>query len=204
MAISMSRTLLKGLGVRQVRAYSSAMTTAPVATFLPGDGIGPEIAKSVRLVFETAGVPLQWEEHHFSPEYIDPETNRQVCSSSSPSSSLSVLLDSDLALLRFSFSMVTRSALDSLLKNGMGLKGPMATPIGKGHRSLNLTLRKELGLYANIRPCMSIPGYKTKYDDVNLVTIRENTEGEYSGLEHEVRQSSLSLSQLSLGRARPG
>ena len=107
-------------------------------------------------------------------------------------------------LLRFSFSMVTRSALDSLLKNGVGLKGPMATPIGKGHRSLNLTLRKELGLYANIRPCMSIPGYKTKYDDVNLVTIRENTEGEYSGLEHEVRQSSLSLSQLSLGRARPG
>ena len=89
--------------------------------------------------------------------------------------------------------MVTRSALDSLLKNGVGLKGPMATPIGKGHRSLNLTLRKELGLYANIRPCMSIPGYKTKYDDVNLVTIRENTEGEYSGLEHEVRQSSLSF-----------
>ena len=76
MAISMSRTLLKGLGVRQVRAYSSAMAAAPVATFLPGDGIGPEIAKSVRLVFETAGVPLQWEEHHFSPEYIDPETNR--------------------------------------------------------------------------------------------------------------------------------
>ena len=76
MAISMSRKLLKGLGVRQVRAYSSAMATAPVATFLPGDGIGPEIAKSVRLVFETAGVPLQWEEHHFSPEYIDPETNR--------------------------------------------------------------------------------------------------------------------------------
>ena len=62
----------------------------------------------------------------------------------------------------------------------------MATPIGKGHRSLNLTLRKELSLYANIRPCFSIPGYETKYNDVNLVTIRENTEGEYSGLEHEV------------------
>lgn len=68
----------------------------------------------------------------------------------------------------------------------IGLKGPMATPIGKGHRSLNLTLRKELQLYANVRPCFSIPGYKTKYDNVNLVTIRENTEGEYSGLEHEV------------------
>lgn len=62
----------------------------------------------------------------------------------------------------------------------------MTTPIGKGFRSLNLTLRKELGLYANVRPCFSIPGYKTRYDDVNLVTIRENTEGEYSGLEHEV------------------
>lgn len=62
----------------------------------------------------------------------------------------------------------------------------MTTPIGKGFRSLNLTLRKELQLYANVRPCMSIPGYKTRYDNVNLVTIRENTEGEYSGLEHEV------------------
>mmetsp|Transcript_25041 Transcript_25041/g.53693 ORF Transcript_25041/g.53693 Transcript_25041/m.53693 type:complete len:285 (-) Transcript_25041:91-945(-) len=82
--------------------------------------------------------------------------------------------------------MVTRSSLDSLLKNQVGLKGPMMTPIGKGFRSLNLTLRKELSLYANIRPCFSIPGYKTLYDNVNLVTIRENTEGEYSGLEHEV------------------
>ena len=74
--------------------------------------------------------------------------------------------------------MVTRENLDSVLKHGIGLKGPMATPIGKGHRSLNLTLRKELQLYANVRPCFSIPGYKTRYDDVNLVTIRENTEGE--------------------------
>lgn len=62
----------------------------------------------------------------------------------------------------------------------------MTTPIGKGFRSLNLTLRKELQLYANVRPCLSIPGYKTKYDNVDLVTIRENTEGEYSGLEHEL------------------
>jgi Isocitrate/isopropylmalate dehydrogenase len=60
-----------------------------------------------------------------------------------------------------------------LQTNGIGLKGPMATPIGKGHRSLNLTLRKELQLFANVRPCLSIPGYKTRYDDVDLVTIRE-------------------------------
>jgi isocitrate dehydrogenase (NAD+) len=57
--------------------------------------------------------------------------------------------------------------------NGIGLKGPMATPVGKGHRSLNLTLRKELQLYANVRPCLSIPGYKTRYDNVDLVTVRE-------------------------------
>jgi hypothetical protein len=71
-------------------------------------------------------------------------------------------------------------------KHKIGLKGPMATPIGKGFRSLNLTLRKELDLYANVRPCFNIPGYKTRYDGINLVTVRENTEGEYSGLEHEV------------------
>ena len=144
---------------REISSSSSGSGSSQphVATFLPGDGIGPEIAKSVKQVFQVAGVPMQWEDFSFSTDFIDPKTN----------------------------SMVTREALDNLLKNNVGLKGPMATPIGKGHRSLNLTLRKELGLYANIRPCFSIPGYKTKYDNVNLVTIRENTEGEYSGLEHE-------------------
>ncbi len=63
-----------------------------------------------------------------------------------------------------------------MIRNGVGLKGPFATPIGKGHRSLNLTLRKALNLYANVRPCTSIPGLKTKYDNVDIVTIRENTE----------------------------
>lgn len=60
------------------------------------------------------------------------------------------------------------------------------TPVGKGHRSLNLALRKEFNLYANVRPCRSLEGYKTLYDDVDVVTIRENTEGEYSGIEHEI------------------
>lgn len=64
--------------------------------------------------------------------------------------------------------------------------GPLATPIGKGHVSLNLTLRKIFNLYANVRPCKSIEGFKTAYDNVNTVIIRENTEGEYSGIEHEV------------------
>ncbi|GLI61129.1 hypothetical protein VaNZ11_003404 [Volvox africanus] len=127
------------------------------ATLFPGDGIGPEIASTVKEIFNAARIPVVWDEQHIG-KTPDPRTN----------------------------SMVTRENLDSVLKHKIGLKGPMATPIGKGFRSLNLTLRKELDLYANVRPCFNIPGYKTRYDGINLVTVRENTEGEYSGLEHEV------------------
>merc|ERR1712071_564147 len=67
-----------------------------------------------------------------------------------------------------------------------GLKGPLGTPIGAGHPSMNLMLRKTFSLYANVRPCVSLEGFPTAYKDVNLVTIRENTEGEYSGIEHEI------------------
>lgn len=71
-------------------------------------------------------------------------------------------------------------------QNRIGLKGPLATPIGKGHRSLNLTIRKIFDLYSNVRPCRSLEGIQTPYDNVDVVTIRENTEGEYSGIEHTV------------------
>ncbi|KAG2485171.1 hypothetical protein HYH03_016061 [Edaphochlamys debaryana] len=127
------------------------------ATLFPGDGIGPEIAEAAKQIFIAAKIPVVWDEQRIG-KTPDPRTN----------------------------SMVTRENLDSVLKHKIGLKGPMATPIGKGFRSLNLTLRKELDLYANVRPCFNIPGYKTRYDGINLVTVRENTEGEYSGLEHEV------------------
>lgn len=135
----------------------STSATPITATFFPGDGIGPEIAESVKQIFNAAEVPIEWEDHYVGTE-VDPKTQ----------------------------SFLTSESLESVRKNKVGLKGPMATPIGKGHRSLNLTLRKELGLFANVRPCISLPGYKTRYDNVNLVTIRENTEGEYSGLEHQV------------------
>ncbi|OEL13477.1 Isocitrate dehydrogenase [NAD] catalytic subunit 5, mitochondrial [Dichanthelium oligosanthes] len=192
------RRLLQGTVLPRVTGRSFAPAAAPFsteagetvrATLFPGDGIGPEIAESVKQlatfqqqivlsslhvseffagmesyntdiqakVFNVAGVPIEWEEHYVGTE-VDPRTE----------------------------SFLTWESLESVRKNKVGLKGPMATPIGKGHRSLNLTLRKELGLYANVRPCNSLPGYKTRYDDVNLVTIRENTEGEYSGLEHQV------------------
>lgn len=82
---------------------------------------------------------------------------------------------------------ISPDTLEVIRKNKIGLKGPLATPIGGGYVSLNLTLRKALNLYANVRPCKSIPGYETLYSNVNTVVIRENTEGEYSGIEHEVR-----------------
>eukprot|EP01113_Clastostelium_recurvatum_P013473 TRINITY_DN1713_c0_g1_i4.p1 TRINITY_DN1713_c0_g1~~TRINITY_DN1713_c0_g1_i4.p1 ORF type:complete len:360 (+),score=100.69 TRINITY_DN1713_c0_g1_i4:565-1644(+) len=79
---------------------------------------------------------------------------------------------------------VSDDVIASVNKNKIGLKGPLATPIGKGHMSLNLALRKSFNLYANVRPCLSIPGFKTRYDNVDVVVIRENTEGEYSGIEN--------------------
>lgn len=140
------------------RSFGSAGQDSVVtATLFPGDGIGPEIAASVKQIFNAAEAPIEWEEH-YAGTTVDPRTG----------------------------SFLTFESMESVRRNGIGLKGPMTTPIGKGHKSLNLALRKELGLYANVRPCLSIPGYKTRYDSVNLVTIRENTEGEYSGLEHQV------------------
>jgi isocitrate dehydrogenase (NAD+) len=79
---------------------------------------------------------------------------------------------------------VSDDVIASVNKNKVGLKGPLGTPIGTGHMSLNLALRKKFNLYANVRPCLSIPGFKTRYDDVDVVVIRENTEGEYSGIEN--------------------
>ncbi|CAJ0949014.1 unnamed protein product [Ranitomeya imitator] len=84
--------------------------------------------------------------------------------------------------------MIPPEAKESMDKNKMGLKGPLKTPIAAGHPSMNLLLRKTFDLYANVRPCVSIEGFKTPYTDVDLVTIRENTEGEYSGIEHVWQQ----------------
>ena len=124
---------------------------------IPGDGIGPEISRSVKQIFAAANAPIDWQEVNVVPV--------------------------KLADGRVSISP---DALEAIRKNKVGLKGPLETPVGKGHVSLNLTLRKLLQLYANVRPCQSIPGYPTPYENVDLVIIRENTEGEYSGIEHEV------------------
>ncbi|KAM9979613.1 hypothetical protein ACTFIY_008830 [Dictyostelium cf. discoideum] len=80
---------------------------------------------------------------------------------------------------------ISKEVIESISRNKIGLKGPISTPIGTGHQSLNLGLRKTFNLYANIRPCVSIPGHKTRYNNVNTVVVRENTEGEYSGIENQ-------------------
>ena len=83
---------------------------------------------------------------------------------------------------------IPQPAIDSIFKNKIGLKGPMRTAIGKGHVSLNLTIRRTFGLYANVRPAKTVPGVKTPYSEggVDCIIVRENTEGEYSGIEHTV------------------
>merc|ERR1712225_97559 len=128
-----------------------------VVTLIPGDGIGPEISDSIRAIYTQAKVPITWEERDVTPTIVDGRNT------------------------------IPEDAIVSIKKNLVALKGPLMTPVGKGHVSLNLTLRRTFGLYANVRPCKSIEGFKTPYDDVNTVLIRENTEGEYSGIEHEIQ-----------------
>lgn len=128
-----------------------------MVTLLKGDGIGPEISQSVRTIFEAANAPIHWEEHEVYNKAINPDGD---------------LLSDD--------------TIQSIRKNKVALKGPFMTPIGKGFRSLNVTLRKKLQLYANVRPCKTIKGVENIYENVDVVTIRENTEGEYMGLEHRV------------------
>ncbi|XP_063909233.1 probable isocitrate dehydrogenase [NAD] subunit alpha, mitochondrial isoform X1 [Zophobas morio] len=141
------------------RAVGSRLYSSEVkkCTIIPGDGIGPEISAAVQKIFAAAKVPIEWESVDVTPVR-------------GPDGKFGI----------------PQSAIDSVNRNKIGLKGPLMTPVGKGHRSLNLALRKEFNLYANVRPCRSLEGYKTLYDHVDVVTIRENTEGEYSGIEHEI------------------
>lgn len=137
---------------------NNSSSASPIAvTLIPGDGIGPEISNSVQKIFEAADVPIIWEAVDVTP--IKGADGK---------------------------SRIPQKAIDSVTKNRIGLKGPLATPVGKGHQSLNLALRKQFNLFANVRPCKSLEGYKTAYDNVDIVTIRENTEGEYSGIEHTI------------------
>ena len=126
-------------------------------TLVPGDGIGPEVARAMQRVADATGVEIEWEVHQAGEavmgEYGTP---------------------------------MPRHVLDSIRRNKVGIKGPITTPVGEGFRSANVALRQALELYANLRPAKSIPGVPARYEGIDLVIVRENTEGLYTGIEHEV------------------
>jgi len=126
-------------------------------TLMPGDGVGPEIMEATRAVLEATRLSIDWQEV--------PVGERAIHESGMP---------------------LPPAVFKSLAKTRCALKGPIATPIAGGFTSANVTLRKQLGLYANLRPARSLPGVKTRFGDVDLVVVRENTESLYSGVEHKV------------------
>ncbi|HSE40137.1 MAG TPA: isocitrate dehydrogenase (NAD(+)) [Acidobacteriota bacterium] len=126
-------------------------------TLIPGDGIGPEISESVRRIIDAVGVKVNWE----------------ICEAGAT------------AQVKYG-TVLPGDVLDSIIRNKVALKGPLTTPIGEGFQSINVTLRRTLNLYANVRPIQNIPGVNAKYENVDLIIVRENTEDLYSGLEHVV------------------
>ena len=126
-------------------------------TLIPGDGIGPEVTGAVVRILETAGLQVEWESH----------------------------LAGVLALERHGATL-PQALLDSITRNKVALKGPVTTPVGGGFTSVNVGLRKALDLFANLRPVWNIPSVKSRYEGIDLVIVRENTEDLYAGLEHEV------------------
>jgi isocitrate dehydrogenase (NAD+) len=126
-------------------------------TLIPGDGIGPEVTEAAVRVVAATGVPIEWERVEAGAEVI----------------------------AKYG-TAVPEGVLQSIRKNGVALKGPIGTPIGEGFRSANVELRQALDLYACVRPVKNVPGVETRFDGVDLILVRENTEDLYSGLEHRV------------------
>jgi isocitrate dehydrogenase (NAD+) len=126
-------------------------------TLIPGDGIGPELAAATRRVLDASGVSFDWE-----------------------------VQDAGEGVMARYGTPLPEHVIESIRRNKVALKGPITTPVGSGFRSVNVTLRQVLGLYANLRPARSMVGLDTRYQDVDLVIVRENTEDLYAGIEHMV------------------
>jgi isocitrate dehydrogenase (NAD+) len=126
-------------------------------TLIPGDGIGPELTEATRRVIEATGVEFDWDIQYAGADVMDEHGGNPL----------------------------PEHVLDSIRVNGVALKGPITTPVGGGFRSVNVTLRKALDLYGQVRPCKSYEGVRSRFDDVDLVVIRENTEDLYAGIEYE-------------------
>ena len=128
-------------------------------TLIPGDGIGPEITDATVKVIEATGVDIEWDIVKAGAEVYEKEGN-----------------------------VLPQKVIDSLKANKVGIKGPITTPVGTGFRSVNVAMRKLFNLYACVRPCKSYEGVKSKYSDIDLVIIRENTEDLYAGIEFELNK----------------
>jgi isocitrate dehydrogenase (NAD+) len=126
-------------------------------TLIPGDGIGPEVSKAVVRILEATGVKWEWERCAAGAEAYE-----------------------------IYHEYLPAELFDSIERNRVALKGPVTTPIGKGFKSINVALRKKFELFANFRPIRNLPGVETKWPGLDLIVVRENTEGEYVGLEHEI------------------
>jgi len=126
-------------------------------TLIPGDGIGPEVIGAMRRVIEATGVPIEWD----------------------------VQEAGEAAIQKYG-TPLPEQVLESVRRNKVGIKGPITTPVGGGFRSVNVTLRKALDLYANLRPAKWLKGVPSRYEGLDLVVVRENTECLYAGIEHEV------------------
>lgn len=124
-------------------------------TLIPGDGTGPEVVEAARRVLEATGIAFEWDVQRAGAEVMEERG-----------------------------TPLPEEVLDSIRANGVGLKGPITTAFGSGFRSVNLAIRQKLDLYANLRPARTIPGVRSRYEDVDLVVVRENTEGLYAGIEH--------------------
>jgi isocitrate dehydrogenase (NAD+) len=129
-------------------------------TLLPGEGIGPEVSAAVRRILDAAGVHIEWEVLEARAENTDTSTVKGA--------------------------VLNTAAIESVRRNKVALKGPMATAVAGGAPSVNVALRKNLELYANLRPVKNLPGVKSHFENVDVIIVRENTEDLYSGLEHEV------------------
>ena len=126
-------------------------------TLIPGDGIGPELAEATKGVLEATGIGFEWD--------IQQAGEATIASEGTP---------------------LPDRVVESIRANGVGLKGPITTPVGSGFRSVNVALRKELELYANVRPARTMAGVESRYENVDLIIVRENTEDLYAGVEHMV------------------
>jgi isocitrate dehydrogenase (NAD+) len=125
-------------------------------TLIPGDGVGPEVSTAARRVIDATGVDIEWEVH-----------------------------EAGLGVMEEYGDPLPAHVLESIRRNKVAIKGPLTTPIGTGIRSVNVALRRELDLFALVRPCKSYPGVRSRYEDVDLVIVRENTEDLYAGIEFE-------------------